>query len=127
MIDDVRMLLAWIGIAAFERTADGSFRPIAPTPEWFTRLGRDGSFPFLGHILGEASAFWALGTNGLRTWGPCVEIDEDGNEFHYVVKAVTIGVHSFLVFQLDEAAEQLRAVLQQVRSKALDKARAKKA
>jgi hypothetical protein len=117
--DDVAVLLNAIGIVAFERTAEGSFRPLAPPPPWFGALSRDGTFPFLGHILEEATAFWSARTDGVRAWGPCAEVDADGKEFHYLVKAVTTGPRTFLVFQADESVEQLRTVLQAVRSDAL--------
>jgi len=117
--DDVALLLNAIGILAFERDPEGSFRPLAAPPPWFGALGRDGTFPFLGHILEEAIAFWTARTDGVRSWGPCAEVDADGKEFHYLVKAVTVGPRSYLLFQADESVEQLRAVLQTVRSDAL--------
>ena len=122
----VAALLRSLGIAAFERNADGTFQPIAPAPVWFAGLGKDGTFPFLGHILEEASAFWASKTDGVRDWGPCADVDDNGQEFHYLVKAVTIGPRTYLVFQLDEAAERMRDVLQKVRSDALEQARQQK-
>lgn len=124
MSDDiVAPLLPVLGLAAFERTPEGAFRALAPLPPWFARLGRDGTFPFLGHILEEANAFWRTRREGLREWGPCAEVDENGGEFHYLVKAVTLGERTYLVFQFDEAAERIREVLQKVRSDALDAAR----
>ena len=117
--DAVIALLPTLGIAAFEQNADGSFQPLAPAPAWFAGLGKDGTFPFLGHILEEAGAFWASKTDGVREWGPCADVDADGQEFHYMVKAVTSGAGAYLVFQLDEAAERVREVLQKVRSDAL--------
>ena len=119
----VVVLLPSLGIAAFEQNADGAFQPLAPAPAWFAGLGKDGTFPFLGHILEEAAAFWASKTDGVREWGPCADVDDNGQEFHYMVKAVTIGTRAFLVFQLDEAAERMREVLQKVRSDALAQAR----
>ena len=116
-------LLSALQIAAFERTADGSFRAVAALPAWFARLGRDGTFPFLGYILEEAVAFWAARTNGVRQWGPCVDVNEAGGEFHYQVKAVTVGERGYLVFELDQGAERMREVLQKVRSEALDATR----
>jgi hypothetical protein len=53
-------------------------------------------------------------------------VDDNGQEFHYLVKAVTIGPRTYLVFQLDEAAERMRDVLQKVRSDALEQARQQK-
>jgi hypothetical protein len=121
--DDLARLLPALDIAAFERNAEGSFEPVAPLPPWFSRLGRDGSFPFLGHILEEAVTFWSVRTDGVRAWGPCADVDEQGNEVHYLVKAVTIGLNAYLVFQIDEAADRMRKVLQKVRSEALENER----
>jgi hypothetical protein len=108
-----------LGIAVFERSPEGGFSALTPLPEWFSRLGRDGTFPFLGHILDEATGFWGSQNDGTREWGPCVEVDDHGKEFHYRVKALNIRARSYLVFQFDEGAEQLREVLQKVRSQAL--------
>lgn len=120
MTDDaLSILLTALDIAAFERVPESGFRPLAPPPAWFGRLSRDGTFPFLGHILPEAQAFWNSGAEGLRQWGPCAELGEDGREFHYLVKALTVQTRAYLVFQLDESAERMREVLQKVRSDAL--------
>lgn len=113
-------LLPALDIAAFTRLDDGTFRSLAPPPAWFGRLGRDGTFHFLGHILEEAGAFWKGGSEGSQDWGPCADIDEHGHEFHYKVKALRLAGHDLLVFQLDDAAERMREVLQKVRSQALE-------
>ena len=113
------ILVTALDIAAFELAAGGAFRSLATPPPWFGRLSRDGTFPFLGHILDEARAFWDSRDQGLRQWGPCAETGDDGREFHYLVKAVTVGARSFLVFQLDDSAERMRDVLQKVRADAL--------
>jgi hypothetical protein len=112
-------LVTALDIAAFERGAEGGFQSLAPPPAWFTRLPRDGTFPFLGHILEEAQGFWNSGANGVREWGPCADVDENGQEFHYRVKALRVDTRAYLVFQIDEGAERLRRVLQRVRSDAL--------
>lgn len=122
MIDDaLSTLLTALDLAAFERNAQGGFQSLAPSPAWMTRLSHDGTFPFLGHILEEANAFWNSGADGLRQWGPCAEVDEHGQEFHYLVKAVRVKNRTYLVFQIDEGAERLQQVLQKVRSDALAK------
>jgi hypothetical protein len=111
----VRSLLPALGIAAFTRRDDGSFVALAPPPGWFTRLTSDATFPFLGHILEEATRFWARGAEGRSEWGPCAEVDATGREFHYIVSALVVGDASYLVFQLDPGADRLRDVLQKVR------------
>ena len=68
-------LLQAIDIVVFERRGDGSFARLTPPPPWFWRLATD-TFPFLGHILEEATAFWASRQSGAREWGPCVDTDE---------------------------------------------------
>jgi hypothetical protein len=120
MSDDVvTKLLTAMDIAAFRRAPDGSFALIAPSPRWFGRLVDDTTFPFLGHILEEATVFWQSGPAGSREWGPCAEVNELGREFHYRVLAVSGEAGQFLVFQLDPGADRMREVLQKVREQAL--------
>ena len=117
--ESLKLLLPAIDVAAFERTPDGAFLSVAPSPPWFARLVGDVTFPFLGHILEEATEFWAQSTTGTREWGPCAEVDESGDEFHYRVTAVILPGKQYLVFQRDAGAERLREVLQKVRAQAL--------
>lgn len=117
--ESLSTLLTALDIVAFERRPDGSFRPLTAPPEWFGRLSRDGTFPFLGHILDEAQAFWNSRAEGAREWGPCADVAEDGREFHYLVKALRVQERAYLVFQRDQGAERVRDVLQKVRSEAL--------
>jgi hypothetical protein len=120
MSDDVvTKLLPALEIAAFKRAPDGTFALLAPSPRWFDRLVADTTFPFLGHILEEATAFWQRGAIGSREWGPCAEVNEVGREFHYRVLAVAAEGGQFLVFQLDSGAERMREVLQKAREQAL--------
>ncbi|MGC4081358.1 MAG: hypothetical protein QM736_04400 [Vicinamibacterales bacterium] len=77
------------------------------------------TFPFLGHILEEATAFWKRGMAGRADWGPVAEVDHDGHEYHYIVTALIADGRQYLVFQLDPGAERMREVLQKVRSEAL--------
>ena len=116
-------VLPVLGIAVFERTPEGSFKSLAPLPSWFPRLGRDGTFPFLGHILEEATTFWNSRVDGVAEWGPCADVDDAGKEFHYRVKALNVDARAYLAFQLDEGAEQVREILQKVRGDALAAAR----
>ena len=121
MSDDLlKSLIPALDIAAFERRDDGSFGSIAPVPPWFTRLASDTAFPFLGHILEEANRFWLAGRPGVYEWGPVAEVDEAGAEFHYKVAAVTTAEARFLIFQLDRASDQVRRVMQTVRSRQLE-------
>jgi len=112
-------LLPLLGTAAFKRDGDGTFIPLAPTPGWLQRITSDTTFPFLGHILEEATAFWARHTVGVAEWGPCVELDEHGHEYHYMVSAIADRSGEYLVFHIDRGADRMREVLQKVRSEAL--------
>lgn len=117
--DVLTALLPAIGIAAFERRADGSFSALAPPPAWFSRLVGNETFPFLGHVLEEANEFWRRSASGTQEWGPCVEVDEAGTEFHYKVAALTLGGRELLLFELDTASDRLREILQTARERAL--------
>ncbi len=120
MTDDLlKTLLPAIDIAAFERRTDGTFSSIAPHPAWFSRLIGDVTFPFLGHVLEEAVAFWDSGTAARREWGPCEEVDDAGRPFHYKIIALTAGARQYLLFQLDRESDRMRDVLQKVRQDAL--------
>src|SRR6476659_6489705 len=112
-------LLPLLDVAAFIRHGDGSFSAISPAPAWFQRLTSDTTFPFLGHILEEANAFWQRGLHGSVDFGPCAEVDENGHEYHYLVTAVSARSAQYLVFQIDRGADRMRSVLQKVRSEAL--------
>lgn len=113
-------VLQAINVAVFTRRTDGSFSALAPPPPWFARLA-DVTFPFLGHILEEATDFWRSGASGSREYGPCAERDETGQEFHYRVRAVTAGESGsqFLIFELDPGSDRLREALQHARDQAL--------
>ena len=113
-------LLPAIGVAAFRRRDDGAFVPLTDTPPWFARLAGDGTFPFLGHILEEASRFWDSPVAAHREWGPCAEVDDAGREFHYKVTAVIAPPSRYLVFQLDTGSDEMRKVLVKVREQMLD-------
>ena len=112
-------VLRALEMAAFKRAADGSFVSIAPTPDWFARITSETTFPFLGHILEEAGAFWRRGLPGSLQWGPCAEVNESGEEYHYLVSALIADDGQYLVFQLDPGADRMRDLLQKVRSEAL--------
>ena len=115
-------LLPLLDVAAFIRHGDGSFSAISQAPAWFERLTSDTTFPFLGHILEEANAFWQRGHQGAVDYGPCAEVDENGKEYHYLVTAVSGPSSQYLVFQIDRGADRMRSVLQKLRSEALSAA-----
>lgn len=112
-------LLPALEIAAFTRSADGAFSTASPIPAWFEGLVKDGTFPFLGHILEEAQLFWGGGSQGFQEFGPCAEVDESGREFHYKVIAVSARNGQYLLFQLDPATDRMRDVLQKAREQTL--------
>ena len=113
-------LLSALGIAAFERQADGGFTPVAPPPDWLRYLSKDMTFPFLGAFLDEGRAFWERAEAGRVSSGLCAETDESGREFHFEVSAVAAEGRQFLVFELATDAEEVRAMLQSAREQALD-------
>lgn len=112
-------LLQALGVAAFERRSDGGLVAVAEPPAWFPELAADGTFPFLGHVLEEAAAFWSSGASGCRDWGPCAEVDASGREFHFLVTACSNAGTQYLFIRLDEGSDRVQAVLQQVRERAL--------
>jgi hypothetical protein len=112
-------LLPSLGLVPFERRPDGSFESLLPPPDWFRPRTSDGVFPFLGHILEEATAFWDLGATGVQEWGPCADMDPEGREFHYRVIGIQTDGRQFLVFQLDRESDRMREVLQKARDHAL--------
>ena len=65
-------LLHTMGVAVFERRPDGAFVSVTEPPPWFSAMKSDATFPFLGHILGEAAEFWDRHVAGTQDWGPCV-------------------------------------------------------
>jgi hypothetical protein len=122
--DALRDLLPAMEMAVFQRSADGSFLPLTALPAWFPRLA-DGTFPFLGHILDEAYAFWSSGKDGRQNWGPSVGTNDAGTEFHYTVSAVTTDGRQYLVFQIDRGSDRVREILQTIRDQKLDDERAR--
>jgi hypothetical protein len=115
----LEVLLPSLEMVPFERRPDGSFASLLPPPDWFKPRTAGGVFPFLGHILEEATAFWDLGATGVQEWGPCADVDVEGREFHYRVIGVQTEARQFLVFQLDRDSDRMRDVLQKVRDNAL--------
>ena len=120
----LKELLTAMDFAVFERDGDGAFKALTEAPPWFPQLA-SGTFPFLGHILDEANAFWLSGKPGRQNWGPAAENDDKGGEFHYMISAVTLDDRQFLVFQLDRASDHLREVLQVARDHKLQDERAR--
>src|SRR5262245_44630146 len=112
-------LLHTMGVAVFERRPDGAFVAATEPPPWFAAMKSDATFPFLGHILGEATEFWDRHVVGAQDWGPCADTDEHGKEFHYKVTAVQAEERQYLIFQLDRDSDRIREMLQKVRDKAL--------
>lgn len=118
----LKLLFTAMDFAVFERAGDGSFTAMTPAPPWFPQLA-SGTFPFLGHVLDEANAFWFSGRDGRQNWGPAAETDERGREFHYMVSALTVDGRQYLLFHLDRASDRLREVLQLARDRKLQEDR----
>jgi hypothetical protein len=111
--------LAALEIGVFRQDDSGGFVSVGPVPGWMSAFSRNPSFPFLGAFLGQARHFWSQPQDGRLTWGPGVEVNERGEEFHFLVSAISLPSHKLLVFELDRAAAPMRAVLQQAREQAL--------
>src|SRR6476646_1202450 len=108
-------ILSALEIAAFERRPDGSFVSLVPVPEWFSVLGKDQTFPFLGTFLEDARIHWASSPSGRLRSGLCSETDDYGREFHFEVSAIVLAGRNLLVFELAPALEGMRLALQKAR------------
>ncbi|MCU0256551.1 MAG: hypothetical protein MUF60_07390, partial [Vicinamibacterales bacterium] len=115
-------LLAALDLVVMERRLDGSFVPLGPVPSWFSGLGRDGTFPFLGTFLGDASEFWARTVRGRLSSGLCATVDAEGREFHFEATAVAIPGRQLLLFELPRGVDDLRSILQEAREEKLSRA-----
>ena len=114
--------VAALEIGVFRQDDSAGFVSVGRVPSWMSAFARNPSFPFLGAFLGQARHFWSEPQEGRLTWGPCAEVNERGEEFHFLVSAISLPSHKLLVFELDHAAAPLRAVLQKVREQALNQA-----
>ncbi len=116
MSDDlVTKLLPAMDIAAFKRAPDGSFRADCAAAAMVRSARRRHDVPVSRPYPRGGDDVLAEVRPGSREWGPCVEENEVGREFHYRVLAVTAEAGQFLVFQLDSGADRMREVLQKVR------------
>lgn len=122
--DALRAVVAALEIGVFEQGSDGGFTAVIVPPAWMAAFSRNPTFPFLGSFLPQARQFWSEPRADRLTWGPCAEVDAEGREFHFVVSAVSLPDHKFLVFELDRHAEPMRALLQKAREQALAQGRA---
>jgi hypothetical protein len=111
--------LSALEIGVFAEDGSGGFLAVGPVPAWMAAFARNPSFPFLGAFLSQARHFWKEPQSGRLTWGPAVEVNERGEEFHFLVSAISLPSRKLLVFELDRAAEPMRAVLQKVREQSL--------
>jgi hypothetical protein len=111
--------VAALEIGVFRQDDSAGFVSVGRVPGWMSAFSRNPSFPFLGSFLGQARHFWSQPQEGRLTWGPCTELNERGEEFHFLVSAISLPSHKLLVFELDHAAAPMRSVLQKVREQAL--------
>jgi hypothetical protein len=122
-IEALEAALAALEIGVFAEDDSGGFVAAGPVPAWMAAFSKNPSFPFLGAFLGQARHFWSQPQEGRLTWGPAIEVNERGEEFHFLVSALSLPSRKLLVFELDRAAEPVRAVLQRVREQALTDAK----
>jgi signal transduction histidine kinase/ActR/RegA family two-component response regulator len=91
-------LLAALGFAVFERTADASFQLSGPAPEWLPAGPMEDAFPFLEVFLPDAEEFWANPGDSQSLYSDLWA----QNELHFCAIAVA-GEQNFLLI---ECAEQ---------------------
>jgi hypothetical protein len=115
-------LLAVLDVVVLERRLDGSFVPLVPVPGWFAGLEKDGTFPFLGTFLEEATQFWAGTVRGRLPSGLCAATNAEGREFHFEAVAVAISGRHLLLFELPRGVDDLRSILQEAREEKLARA-----
>jgi hypothetical protein len=109
-----------LDIAVFEQRPDGGFTSIGSVPAWFRTFGRSSTFPFLGSFLEEARTFWSEPRQTPLRWGPCTEVDANGQQLQFMVSAVSFPSHKFLIFELNRGGDEIQATLQLARQRALD-------
>jgi hypothetical protein len=112
-------VLEALEIAAFDQRPDGEFASLGPVPAWFQAFGRSATFPFLGSFLEEARAFWSEPRTTRLEWGPCVETDGTGRQRQFLVTAISLATHRFLIFELDRNADDRQKMLQAARDQSL--------
>ena len=118
-VEALEAALTALEIGVFAEDESGGFVAVGPVPAWMSAFARNPSFPFLGAFLGQARHFWQEPRSERLTWGPCAEVNDRGEEFHYLVSAISLPSRRLLVFELDRAAGPMRAVLQKAREQAL--------
>ena len=96
-------------LAAFERTAEGTFTPIGPYPAWFHRLAPNPAdlltdhFPALTGFLPVAEDFWAAPSTERLQSDFWTETDSAGSHYHLLAHAVSNGPRQFLVIERADA------------------------
>ncbi len=92
-------LLAALGYAVFERTADGRFRLLGASPEWLPSGPLTDVFPFLEVFLLDAEEFWETARDHTKLvsdyW---TQTDAHGTDLHFCAIAVA-GLHKLLVIE----------------------------
>jgi signal transduction histidine kinase/CheY-like chemotaxis protein len=92
-------LLAALGYAVFERTAEGRFDLLGASPEWLPAGPLPEVFPFLEVFLLDAEEFWETSRDHAKLvsdyW---TQTDGLGNDLHFCAIAVA-GLHKLLVIE----------------------------
>jgi signal transduction histidine kinase/DNA-binding NarL/FixJ family response regulator len=101
-------LLAALGYAVFERTADQSFQLSGPAPDWLPAGPLEHAFPFLEVFLPDAEEFWANPGDRSALYSDLWAQDE----LHFCAIAVA-GEQNFLLIQCAEQRfEQAQSLVQ---------------
>jgi len=106
----LKKIAAAFELAVFGSSANGELRPLAPYPDWFSRLWEPGSdmeapsklqarFPFLDNFLPDAIQFWQTHAKGRLNSGPWIEMDIDATEIALEAAALALGKTRILIIE----------------------------
>ena len=104
-------LLNAIDIVVMERLAEGSFRVMGTSLDWFVRFYPEAAaageridpgkrFTFLENFLIDAEDFWRANASGVLGSGLWIESDPSDKEFAFEATAVSLGEKKMLLIKL---------------------------
>jgi small GTP-binding protein len=101
-------LLAGLGLAVFERTAEGMLTLVGNPPQWLRRFANAATnavetFPLLEVFLPDAERHWDEGATGPIYSDVWAEEDETGQDHHLRAAAVKAAGRRFLVIECPES------------------------
>ena len=96
-----------LGIAVFERRADGSLAPRQPSPEWLADFPDAGdaaaSFPFLEVFLPDAEEHWEAARTGPLYSDVWTQTGSSGQDWRLRAAAVTVSGDSLLCIEAPQS------------------------